>query len=179
MALEGKSQAEVAALAALADGLLSDKRTRGPFQRMVKAVNPTVVLPEVEIEDRVAAALKPIADENAALRAEREKDKLQGAANALYEELKDQGVVTSRADFSDLVKFAAKEGFQTNAAGLAKAGRHRTAEAELAEPTPSSLGLDGLKIGKGDADLIKNPTEWARNAANAALNDLAKARAGR
>lgn len=179
MALEGKSQAEVAALAALADGLLSDARTRGPFQRMVKAVNPKVVLPEVEIEDRVAAALKPLRDENIALRQQREQDKLQAGANALFVDLKDQGVVTTRADFTELVTFAAKEGFQTNASGLAKAARHRAAERESAEPTTSSLGLDALKIGKGDADLIKNPTEWARNTANAALNELAKARAGR
>jgi hypothetical protein len=73
MSLEGKSQQEVAALAALSDSLLADPKTRGQFQRLVKVAKPGVSLPEIELEDKVAAAIRPLQDTNAQLVAEAEK----------------------------------------------------------------------------------------------------------
>jgi hypothetical protein len=104
---------------------------------------------------------------------------MQRAADALYEELREGKVVGTRSEFAELVKYAAKEGFQTNASGLTKAARHKAAEAEVAEPTPSNLGLENIKPGKGDENLLTNPSNWARTTAAQALADLAKARAGR
>lgn len=176
MSLEGKSQDEVASLAALSNALLADPKTRTAFQRLVKTVNPKLSLPEVELEDRVAAAIKPVADKNAALEADLAQRKQIDAANALFEGLRDSGVVSSRADFTELVKFAAKEGFQTNDAGLKLASAHRKASTTPATPTPSNMGLDNLRPGEADKSIMKNPITWARDTARAAVDELMKTR---
>lgn len=176
MSLEGKSAEEINALAELADSVMSNPKTRTPFQRILKAANPGISVPEIEIEDRVAAATKPHVDKLAQLEARDAQRDAEQAANVLYEGLRDDRVVKNRKDFSELVTYAAEKGFSTAEAGLRMASQHRAAEQTPAEPTPQTAGMVDLSQREQHKDLLSNPQGWARNTANAAIDELNKRR---
>jgi len=175
MSLEGKAPEEVQAMAALADSLLNDPKTRRQFQRMLKQQNPNISLPELDTEDAIVTAVKPHVEELQRLKAEREQDKAQQAANLLFENLRDDRVVSTRTEFSELVKWASENGYQTVDAGLRKAASARRAEQEAAEPTPQSAAGGGI-VPKDNKDLMRDPQGWARSQAVTALNDIIKSR---
>lgn len=170
MSIEGMDPQEVAALATMAKGLRDNPKTRTHFLRLAKAANPDLVVPELEIEARAAGAIQKQDEQIKRLQDKDQERDAQLAANALYEGLRDDRVVSSRNDFSALVKFAAEKGFQTNEAGLRMAAQHRRAEAEAAEPTPSTISRGApVPVSK---ELMANPAMWARDTANAALAEL-------
>lgn len=175
MGLEGKSTEEIEALAQLADSVLSNPKTRGVFQRTLKAANPSLSIPELELEDRVAAAVKPHIDKVAAIEAKTARDEQVSQANNLYENLHDERVVAGRKDFNALVTYAAEKGFMTTEQGLRMAASHRTSEQEAAEPTPSNMGMAGI-LQRDNKDLMKDPVGWARREAAIAMDELAKKR---
>lgn len=174
MSLEGKTPEEINALAQIADSVMSDPKTRLPFQRILKQANPRLSVPEVEIEDRISAATKPLQDELEQRRARDATQEAQAAANALYQTLRDDRVVKGRADFNDLVKYAADKGFQTTESGLRMASSHRASEQQAAEPTPQQIGTVNLGDRETHKDLLKDPTGWARREAAKAIDDLNK-----
>lgn len=174
MALEGKTTEEIEALAQLADSVLSNPKTRGVFQRTLKTANPSLSIPELELEDRVAAAVKPHIDKVATLEATNARNAEMAQANTLYETLHDDRVVSGRKDFNELVKYAADKGFMTNEQGLRMAGSHRVTEQEMAEPTPHIMTAELLQ--RDNKDLMANPALWARQEAAKAMDELAKRR---
>lgn len=177
MSLEGRSTDEITALATLADSLASNPKTRGSFQRLLKQANPHISVPEIEIEDRVHEAVKPLHDKLAEQEAKEAQSAARDAANTLYETLRDDRVVASRNDFGELVKYASEKGFQTSESGLRMAGSHRKSEQEAAEPTPhTAAGALDLSNTEQNKDLMKNPNAWARNSAINALAELQKRR---
>lgn len=176
MSLEGKTAQEIEALATLADSIANNPRTRMPFQRLLKAANPGISVPEVDMEERVAAAVKPHVEKIEKLEARDAQLEAQTAGNVLYENLRDDGVVKNRATFGELVKYASEQGFQTTDSGLRMAARHRSAEQESAEPTPYTAGGFDLSDTKTNGDLMKNPNAWARDTASRVLDEIAKGR---
>lgn len=177
MGIEGKSTEEIEALATLAESIGSNPKTRMQFQRLLKQANPNISVPEVEIEDRIQAAVKPHVDELERLKARDAQSDAQAAANALYENLRDDGLVKNRTGFGDLVKYANEHGFQTTDGGLRMAAQHRRAEQESAEPTPqTAAGAFDINDRATNKDLMANPAAWARNTALSALDELAKKR---
>jgi len=136
MSLENKTAQEIEALAALADSVMSNPATRMEFQRTLKKANPNISVPELEVEERIAAIAKPHIDKVRELEARDAQRNAEAAANALFEALRDDGVVASRKDFNELVKYAAEKGFATIESGLRLAASHRAAEQTPAEPTP-------------------------------------------
>lgn len=177
MSLEGKSQDEISALAALADDVLSKPETAGVFKRLVKRNNPNVSMPEVEMEDRARAEFAKrdkVIDE---LRGNVAQSAAEKSANVLYENLRDAGSVTTRASFNELVKWASENGFMTSETGLRKAAQQRAYEQESAEPTPQSFGTASLLPSGADAkDWMKDPKGMANRIAIDAMNELAKNR---
>jgi hypothetical protein len=176
MALEGKSAEEVQALATLADSIASNPKTRTAFQRLLKQANPEISIPEIEIEDRIASVTKPYVEKLEKLEARDAQAESQAAANALYEGLRDDRVVTNRAGFSELVKYASEQGFQTTEAGLRMAASHRASEQEAAEPTPMPNGGIDLSQHEANKDLMRDPRGWANAQARAAIDEMAKQR---
>lgn len=177
MSLEGKSQEEITALAQLSDSVLSNPKYRTPFQRILKAANPGISLPEVDMLDTVSAAVKPHVDALNEMQQQRAADKAaqeaQNSANALFEGLKDDGVVRTRADFESLVKYANDNGFQTSAAGLKLAGAHRSSATELSTPTPMGAGAaDFRPSNEVYKDFFKDPRGAATRIANEMVTDL-------
>mgnify|MGYP003395732057 CR=1 FL=1 len=69
MSLENMNEDQVKDLAALADKLANDPKTRTTFLRMTKALAPNTVIPELDIEDKVAAFAKPHIEKVASLEA--------------------------------------------------------------------------------------------------------------
>lgn len=176
MSLEGKSPEEIKALATLADSVLANPKTRGVFQRTVRAANPDVSFPEIDLEDKVAGALKPLQDKLAKTEAEREAERQQNAAQAFYQEIRDAGIVSNKTEFNELVTYASKTGFATDKNGLALAKNHREAEAQSAEPTPMNAGASLIPKGENGKAIFKDPNAWARQAAADAIKDIEKGR---
>ncbi len=179
MSLEGKTDDEIKALAALADDVLSKPETAGVFQRLVKRNNPNVSMPLVELEDKTVAALAERDKRIAELEKNNQLTAAEREANTLYEGLRDKGHVTSRESFNELVKWASENGFMTSLTGLTKAAMQRQAENEAAEPTPSTTNMPGFSIGEGDVGkaFMKDPVGTARTQAMAAMDGLRKQRA--
>lgn len=180
MSLEGKSPEEVSALAALADSVLNNKKTRSSFQRLLKEGNPNISIPEVDIEDRVNAAVKPHVDEMEKMKAKEAQNEAERQVNLLYETLRDDRVCANRTQFSDLVKYAHEKGFQTTEGGLRMAASHRDAEQKSAEPTPQSAAygtFDFHNAGEAHKDLMKDPRGWALQKANESITEFQKKRA--
>ena len=177
MSLEGKSEQEITALATLANSVLENAKTRMAFQRMVKHANPNVSLPEVELHDTIAAAVKPHIDKTQELEAKLAQDTERRAQDVMYETLREEGVISGRKDFSEIVKYASEKGFQTNDAGIRMAATYRQHEQRSAEPTPLNHGLPNAVLPRDNKELMKNPVEWARQQAAEAMKELAKQKA--
>lgn len=175
MSLEGKTDDEIKALAALADDVLSKPDTAGVFQRLVKKNNPNVSMPLVELEDRAAATFKAQNDKLNELSGKLAVSDAEKAVNVLYENLRDAGAVTTRASFNELVKWASENGFMTTEQGLKKAAMQRDIEREAAEPTPQTVN-NGFQLGAGSDDaskaFMKDPVGQARAAAAKAMDEL-------
>src|SRR5258708_25969045 len=97
MSLEGKSTEEIASLAEVADELLNDPKYAMPFKRLVKAQNPKRSIPDVELEQRVAAELQPRDKKIEDLEKDKALNAAEKATNDLYETLRDKGHVSTRA----------------------------------------------------------------------------------
>ena len=179
MSLEGKSADEIAALAALADDVLSKPDTAGVFQRLVKKNNPSVSMPMIDLEDKARAVFTKQANDINALNQKLQQREAQDGANALFESLRESGSVSNRQDFSALVEYASKNGFMTTEAGLKKASTMRQQEQEAAEPTPVTVG-NGLFRTGANVDESKaffaNPTGHSRTVAMQAMEELRKMR---
>lgn len=181
MSLEGKSEDEIKALAALAEDVLSKPDTAGVFKRLVKKNNPNVSMPDIELEERARAEFGKVNKELGDIKAEREHEKAEKQVGLLYEALRDESVVSSRADFNGLVKWASENGFMTTETGLRKASMQRRMENETAEPTPQHVNNGTFGVDVGNADLSKSfmadPTGTARTVAAQAMDELRKKRA--
>lgn len=175
MSLEGKSKEEIEALAALAADVLSKPDTAGVFQRLVKKNNPDVSMPMVELEDKARAEFARLEKKNATLEARLDQSDSQNGVNVLYENLRETGVVSTRAGFNQLVAWASENGFMTTEMGLRKAAMQREIEQESAEPTPPSLGNGSFPVGGTDEDsknFFRNPISHARTVAAQAMDEL-------
>lgn len=174
--LEGLSSEEIAGLAATAKALRDNPKTRMHFLRLAKVSNPELSIPEVEAEDRRIMEARQLEERFKTLEGKGAEIDAKESALALYEELKEEGLVSKRSDFNELVKYASEKGFQTNASGLRIAATYRSQEQKAAEPTPTFLS-PSLPV-ELDKDIMKNPVQWARKSAAVALGEL-KAKAGR
>lgn len=178
MSLEGKSPDEIQALAELAADVLGNPKTAGTFQRLVKHNNPGISMPMVELEDKAAAAFANQQKKIDALDGKLAQSDAEKHASALFENLRDDGVVTTRASFNELVTWANGNGFVVNEMGLRKAAMQRTYEQEAAEPTPATVGHGAFSLGQGEdgKSFMKDPTGHARTVASQAMDELRKQR---
>lgn len=173
MSLEGKSPEEIQALAAISDELLADPKYGMAFKRLVKAQNPNASVPDVELEQRVAAELGARDKEITDLKKNNELNAAERQTNALYEALRDAGAVTTRDSFVKLCEYANKNGFMVNETGLKMAARHKENEEQAAEPTPMNV-QQGFELGEGEVgkSFMKDPAGTARTVAAKAMDEL-------
>lgn len=177
--LEGQSAEQVAALAQMSDQLLRDPATRADFQRLLKKQNPKLALPEIDTEDRVQAAVKPLVEKITQLEGRSAVDSAQEAANTMFENLRESGTVKTRKEFGELVKYANENGFQASSEkGLTNASMHRAEETRVAEPTPQSAASSFFRKDNKDLkDIMRDPTGWGRSKATEVVDEIIKKRA--
>jgi hypothetical protein len=170
VSLEGKSDQEIQALAMLAEELAKNPKTRMGFLKLAKERDPSLVIPEIELENRIETIT----------RAERERlEKLEkrlaedDANRPVYEartKLKDQGYDAKQID--DIEKLM----LEKQIASHETAAEHYKLSQKAAEPTPdrfSQLTMPKLDIPKG-----MTIQKYARDKAHEAMDDLIKARRG-
>ena len=173
LTLEGLAPEEIQALALAGRQMRDNPNTRGLYLRMLKAANPSVPIPEVDVEVRTARALAARDQQIKEMRDREVVREQRDHAVALFETLREDQVVNTRQDFADLVKYAHENGFVTNETGLRKARAFRNQENAGGEPTPFTYRP---VVPRDNKDLMKNPREWARKEANAAISEIMKAR---
>lgn len=174
ISLEGMDDSEIRALALVAKSVRDNPATRRSFFETVKQANPNLAIPEIDSERAMQAHLKTRDEEAAKLRAELEAEKAQRQANERVQALKDQGVIASHNEFNEVVKYASENGFQVTDAGLKRAAEARRREQESAIPTPTHVFP--RPNATENKDLMKNPQQWARNAAASVMDELIAAR---
>ncbi len=173
ISLEGMDEAEIRALALLAKSTRDNPATRKEWFGVLKKANPNLAIPEYDMEQKQQTELSARDKEIAELKAQFEADRQQAAAQARIAALREDGVVRNANEFSEVVKYAAENGFQTSDEGLKRAAAARRAEQEAAVPTTTSA-IPKPHI--GNKDLMRNPQGWARTEAANVMDELIKQR---
>ena len=172
MSLEDLSFEQRDQLALLAKTLSENPDTRKDFLRMTKKVNPSLPIPELDIEDYTKNAVSKSEERVLQLEAKlREKDALD-ELNKRRQSLIDKGLVKSKDDIDKVEKLMLEKGM-TN---------HETAAEyfdwmqQAAVPTgDTAMGYNPNPLNKFDLSKYwKNPQAGARDEAAKALQELRK-----
>lgn len=172
MSLEGLTEGQVQQLAKGMQALLNsqDAEVRKGTQRMLKKIDPKLSFPELEVEDHIETALKPLREDNEKLRNElKEKDFRESV------EHQHANILSRGYKVEDVQKLMAERGivkFETALEVLDMQNR-------LAPPTPDALAHAGnYSMPENVTDIMKNPAAWARKTAHTIIDGfLAKKRA--
>lgn len=137
--LEGKSSEEIEALAALADSLSSNPKTREGFLLLTKAANPEASIPEIDIPRRIQGLVQPYVEKITALEA---KITDREARDKIEEKRRSLGV--SREELDAIEKVMIDKGI----ANHETAREFIAAQSRVAEPTPASTSRMYRPAGK-------------------------------
>lgn len=170
VSLEGMTPEAIADLAALAKGLSENPKTRGSFLNLMKAADPNLSIPEVDIPANIGAAVKPHLERIAKLEKEgleREvRDRITARRAAL---VRDKGV--SEDDIPAIEKLMVEKGIQNHET----AAEFFLQQKQAAQPTPSTFSQPAIP--KPDMKAMGgNIGAWARNEATSAIADIIKNR---
>ena len=170
VSLEGMSPEAIADLAMLAKGLSDNPKTRGSFLNLMKAADPNLSIPEVDIPARINAGVQPHLDRlqklenNANERAIRDTIRERRA-----EIVKTKGV--KEEDIPAIEKLMVDKGIQSHET----AAEFFIAQQKSAAPTPSSFSQPAIP--RPDMKSMGgNINAWARGQATEAIADLIKGR---
>ena len=142
MSLEGKSAAEIEALAELAQGLASDPKTRQGFLHLTKLANPGTSIPEIDIPANIRAAMDAPLKQLDALTKKQAEREMQDSILARRQELMSKGVTA--AEIPKLEKLMVDKGIANHETAL----EHMRLQDRSAEPTPSTTGTGMRKFEK-------------------------------
>lgn len=169
MSLENLSQEARDELAALAQRLADNPKTRKDFLRMTKQVNPDLPIPELEIEEKTNSALEQMRQENEAIRAKLQAKEAQEMLDKRRQQLVKKGLV----DNEDEIDAVEKLMLEKKIADHETAAQYHQWMKQAAVPTPSGYQPSAVK----NFDLNrfwKNPATAAREEAVKALNEVRK-----
>ncbi len=173
--LENQTPAEVAAMAAMYQKLLSNPATRELTLRASKKIDPSLSIPEVDLRDMANGAFAARDEKIASLEQQiRERDAKDRVAQARAG-LAKQGM--SDDDVAAIEKLMVDEQIPS----YETAAKYYRAQKQIATPTPTAMQrATSFELPKSPLDAMKNGKaglkNWARSEASAALDDL---RAGR
>lgn len=169
MSLENLSSEAQAELAALAQSLAEDPKTRKQFLQLTKQVRPDVPIPEIEIEERtnqvLAEANNRVEVLEAKLRSKEAREELDRRRN----ELKKKQLAQSDEDIQEIEKLMVEKGI----ANHETAAEYHSWMRQAAAPTPSQFPQPVMSK-FNTQDYMKNPVGAARDAAHAALAEFRK-----
>lgn len=159
-------------LAELMRGMLKNPKTRRAALQTIKAHSPDTPIPELEVEQRVAAMAKPYIDKVAAMEKAQLENDVKGRIEKSRDSLVKQGY--SDEDVAAIEKLMTEKQIPSHAT----AAEHYSMSKKLAQPAPASLRTmtNTLPIDRKlvkEAGGIKN---WARNEAMKAADDIKSGR---
>lgn len=169
MSLENLSPDARDELAALAQQLAENPKTRRDFLRMTKQVKPDLPIPELDIEDYTNRAVSKSDERVQALEAKLAEKDAQTELDRRRQSLMKKGLIDSEDDVGEVEKIMLERGITNHET----AAEYHQWMKQAATPTPSSYNPS--TISKFDlSNYWKNPVTAARNEAAKALNDLRK-----
>ena len=140
-------------------------KTRMKALRVFKEASPDTILHEVDTEDRIAAALNPLQEENKKLREDLDKR----TTTELLEK-KRAAIAAKGLDVSAVEKIMVERGIQN----------HETAAEFLAmnsrPAAPATATWDRSATVPSNDGLKKNPAAWAREEASKVITELQAAK---
>lgn len=146
---------------------------RKDFLRLVKKTDPTIPIPEVDVDEGIEARVKPLEEQIAALKDTNEKNQALLNLNTRRKPLKDKGL--SDAEIDAVEKFMVEKGI----------AKHETAyefmqeQARVAKP---STPVGGIRQPMQMPEVVtkeffKSPTTEARKVASQVLSDIRSGKA--
>ena len=170
MSLENVSTVE-SELAALAQQLAENPKTRKDFLRLTKQVKPDLPIPELEIEERTNQAVHQASQQVQQLENKLKQKEAMEELEKRRSTLLKKGLADSDDDIKSIEKLMLERGITSHETA---AEYHRWMK-QAAEPTPSGYNPNVMK--KFDLSKYwKNPTTAARDEAAKALNELRQPR---
>ena len=169
MSLEDLSMEARDELALLARQLAENPATRKDFLRLTKKQNPSMVMPELEIEDSTNIALEKAEARVQAMEAREQQRLATEELNKRRQNLIKKGLVNDESEIDEVEKVMLDKGITKHEA----AAEYWQWMKQSAAPTPT--GYNPNAINKFDLSKYwKNPVAGARDEAAKALNELRK-----
>jgi hypothetical protein len=170
VSLEGMTAEAIADLAALAKGLADDPKTRPYLLNMMKARDPSLSIPEVDIPLAIAAQTKPQFEKLAKMEREiQEREIKQNIKDRRQALMKDKGL--GEKEVAEVEKMMVEKGISNHDT----AADFYLSQRSAAQPTPSTFSQPSIP----KPDLKKmgmNINQWSRNEATEAITDIIKNR---
>jgi len=169
MSLENYSVDQIQELAALADSLTKNPKTRESFLRLAKTASPETPIPEIDIKDQVRAMAQPLVEKVASLERElltrKVEDNIINHRSGLYEKGFKKDEVTQIEQLMIDKQIPSHE----------TAAEFYRMQKQTATPTPSTMTpitlptnvMESMKNG-GQAGM----NQWARGEAYSIISDL-------
>jgi len=164
--LEGYTDEEVRELAALANDIARNPKTRGLFLQATKTVRPDTPIPEIDMANAVGAALAERDKKIAELEKARLDEQTTRQALEARKMLREKGYADSDEDVAAIEKLMVDEKIVSHET----AGKHFRMQRELAPPAAAPVATSPIPA--DNADLMKDPKGWARREAARAIQEL-------
>jgi hypothetical protein len=140
----------------------NEPEVRRGAQRLLKKVDPKLSFAEIEMEEVVTAAIKPLKEENETLRNQISEKEFAATVRAEHAKITSRGFKVD-----DVQKFMKDRGIVNYDTAM----NVLDMEQRLAAPTPDSVsGVYDLP--EESKDIFKNPAQWARKMAHDTINQL-------
>jgi hypothetical protein len=172
VALEGMSNDEALQAGLLYSRLLKNPATRNQALALMKAGDPNLHIPEVDIPQQFQTAMKPLADELAELKKKNEELTLATARKGILEDLVSDGLAENIAEAKVIEKFAVDH----KIADYKEAANFYRMSQQQAAPTPDTMnGYPGtMELPIDFKEIAKNPRGWARKMAVSSMAEFKK-----
>lgn len=169
--LENFTPQERDELAALAQGLSRNPKTRDAYLRLIKQHAPDTPIPEIDVIERTRQMAKPLVDKVLAMEAKELEREVKGRIADKRNELRDDGY--SKDEIEAIEKLMVERQIPNHKT----AGEFFRMQRQSAQPTPSSYTMPRVPLpDKAKAKEAGGYKRFFQQDAHAAIDDL---RAGR
>jgi hypothetical protein len=164
VSLEGLSEAQIKQLATGMHQLLqsNNSEVRRGAQRLLKRVDPNLNFPEIELDEAISAAVKPLQEDNEKLRNDLKERDFKATVSAEHERVRQRGFKVE-----DVQKFMTERGI----VNFDTAMNVLDMEQRLATPTPEAVS-GVYELPEKSKEIFTNPAQWARRTAHQVIDEF-------
>lgn len=155
-----------AELAALAKSLSEDPKTRKRFLQLIKEKNPDQAIPELDLENQIAAFAKPHIEELSKIKLDLLKRDQEASILAKREALKAKGFTIDDVSAIEKLMIEKQIGSHDTAAEFYRA------QAALAAPTPSTFTQVQMPVKGDEIKKAGGIKRWANAEAHKVVDDI-------